>query len=67
VGDPEELNSIDRTICSKRDEPLLVGSIKSNIGHSEPASALSAIIKVIILIINIILNWCEITQYYLIV
>ncbi|XP_059474548.1 fatty acid synthase-like [Neocloeon triangulifer] len=48
VGDPEELNTIDRVLCANRKEPLLVGSVKSNIGHSEPASALSSIIKVVI-------------------
>jgi fatty acid synthase len=46
VGDPEELNTIDNVLCSKRKEPLLIGSVKSNIGHSEPASAVSAVIKV---------------------
>ncbi|XP_065336360.1 fatty acid synthase-like [Cloeon dipterum] len=48
VGDPEELNTIDRVMCANRKGPLLVGSVKSNIGHSEPASALSSVIKIAI-------------------
>jgi hypothetical protein len=46
VGDPEELNAIDKIFCSNRTEPLYIGSIKSNLGHSEPASGLCSIAKV---------------------
>lgn len=46
VGDPEEINAIDRVICTKRTEPLLIGSVKSNLGHSEPASGLCQVTKV---------------------
>jgi len=46
VGDPAEVMSLDKTLCAKRNTPLLTGSIKSNIGHSEPASGLSQIAKV---------------------
>lgn len=39
VGDPEEGNAIDRVFCKKpRETPLLVGSVKSNMGHAEPAA-----------------------------
>lgn len=38
VGDPQELNTIVDVFCKGRTEPLLIGSIKSNMGHSEPAS-----------------------------
>ncbi|KAJ8946535.1 hypothetical protein NQ318_004671 [Aromia moschata] len=48
VGDPEEGNAIDATLTKKRKTPLLIGSIKSNIGHSEPASGICAITKCII-------------------
>lgn len=48
VGDPEEVNSIDKLFCKDRKIPLLIGSVKSNMGHSEPASGLCSIAKVVI-------------------
>ncbi|XP_055377679.1 fatty acid synthase isoform X2 [Condylostylus longicornis] len=48
VGDPEECKAIDSVICSQRTEPLLVGSVKSNIGHSEASSGLCSVIKVLL-------------------
>lgn len=46
VGDPEELKAVDEIICKKRDKPLLIGSVKSNIGHCEGSSGLASLIKV---------------------
>lgn len=34
--------------CPGRTEPLLIGSVKSNIGHAEPASGLCSVAKVLI-------------------
>ncbi|XP_067015650.2 fatty acid synthase [Anabrus simplex] len=48
VGDPEELSAIERVFCKNRNIPLPVGASKSNFGHSEPASGLCALGKVII-------------------
>jgi fatty acid synthase len=48
VGDPQEVEAIDDALARKRDKPLLVGSVKSSIGHSEPASGVCSIIKVLI-------------------
>ncbi|KAI5764340.1 FASN protein [Gulo gulo luscus] len=48
VGDPQELNGIDRALCTTRREPLLIGSTKSNMGHPEPASGLAALAKVLL-------------------
>uniref|UniRef100_A0A146M080 Fatty acid synthase n=1 Tax=Lygus hesperus TaxID=30085 RepID=A0A146M080_LYGHE len=48
VGDPEEIKALVTTFCAGRKEPLKIGSLKSNIGHSEPASGLCSITKVII-------------------
>ncbi|KAG6446749.1 hypothetical protein O3G_MSEX004583 [Manduca sexta] len=48
VGDPEELLAIDEVFCTGRSGPLLIGSIKSNLGHSEPASGLCSIAKMCI-------------------
>ncbi|XP_053598737.1 fatty acid synthase [Microplitis demolitor] len=48
VGDPEEVNAIDTVFCPGRKEPLRIGSIKSNLGHAEPASGMCSIAKVVI-------------------
>ncbi|XP_013390789.1 fatty acid synthase isoform X1 [Lingula anatina] len=48
VGDPQEANTIADIFCQDRDQPLLIGSVKSNMGHPEPASGLAALAKVII-------------------
>lgn len=48
VGDPEEVNTIDDFFCKNRKEPLLLGSVKSNMGHAEAAAGMSSLAKVII-------------------
>ncbi|XP_049809979.1 fatty acid synthase isoform X1 [Schistocerca nitens] len=48
VGDPQEVNAIADVFCKDRNSPLLIGSVKSNMGHSEPASGLCSIAKVVI-------------------
>jgi fatty acid synthase len=48
VGDPQEMNSITDVFCKTRPGTLLVGSVKSNMGHSEPASGLCSLAKLVI-------------------
>lgn len=48
VGDPQEVNSIADFFCKNRSDPLLIGSVKSNMGHSEPASGLASLAKLVI-------------------
>lgn len=48
MGDPQEVNAIAELFCKDRSTPLLLGSVKSNMGHSEPASGLCSIAKVIV-------------------
>lgn len=48
VGDPQEVNSITDFFCKDRKAPLLLGSVKSNMGHSEPASGVCSIAKMLI-------------------
>ncbi|KAK4172803.1 hypothetical protein QBC36DRAFT_221937, partial [Triangularia setosa] len=50
VGDPIEVAAVGRVFASVRDpsDPLLVGSVKSNVGHGEGASALASIMKVVL-------------------
>ncbi|KAI0483732.1 putative polyketide synthase [Xylaria cf. heliscus] len=49
VGDPIEVSAVGRVFSSGREgDPLLIGSIKPNLGHSEAASAMSQIMKAIL-------------------
>ncbi|XP_059618857.1 fatty acid synthase [Phlebotomus argentipes] len=48
VGDPQEVNAICDYFCKDRKTPLLIGSVKSNMGHSEPASGVCSIAKMLI-------------------
>lgn len=48
AGDPEEINAIAALFCKNRTTPLLLGSVKSNMGHSEPAAGLCSIAKVVV-------------------
>ncbi|CAG9770336.1 unnamed protein product [Ceutorhynchus assimilis] len=48
VGDPEELQAVEEVFLKNRNTPLLIGSVKSNIGHAEPSSGLCSIAKAII-------------------
>ncbi|KAI9718693.1 MAG: Type I Iterative PKS [Candelaria pacifica] len=48
AGDPLEISAINSVYgLTQRDERLVVGSVKSNIGHLEACSALASIIKVV--------------------
>ncbi|CAD5216831.1 unnamed protein product [Bursaphelenchus okinawaensis] len=48
VGDPQEAYAISQVFCSNRTQPLLIGSVKSNMGHAEPASGLASITKLLV-------------------
>ena len=53
VGDPEECATLDEIFCKGRNgKPLPVGSVKSNMGHSEATSGLCSMAKVIIALEN---------------
>ncbi|XP_040165772.1 fatty acid synthase-like [Anopheles arabiensis] len=52
VGDPEECDAIEKVFCPDRTEPLLVGSVKSNIGHSEAAAGICSVTKCVIAMQN---------------
>lgn len=48
VGDPLEVRAVSLAMNQSRqhnDGPLMIGAVKTNIGHSEAASGLSALIK----------------------
>ncbi|XP_006825595.1 fatty acid synthase-like [Saccoglossus kowalevskii] len=50
VGDPQEINAIVDVFGKNRnkDNPLLVGSVKSNMGHPEPTAGVAAVAKIIL-------------------
>jgi len=47
VGEPEEMAALDQVFCKGRQTPLLIGSVRSNMGHSEAASGLCSVVKVL--------------------
>ena len=47
AGDPQEVNTQANVFTKDRLNPLLLGSVKSNIGHTEGAAGLASIAKVI--------------------
>ncbi|MEU8437735.1 beta-ketoacyl synthase N-terminal-like domain-containing protein [Streptomyces sp. NPDC029216] len=49
LGDPIEMGSVNGVFGAShdREDPLVIGSLKANIGHMEPAAGLGAVIKVI--------------------
>ncbi|MEA2985553.1 MAG: phthiocerol/phenolphthiocerol synthesis type-I polyketide synthase, partial [Alphaproteobacteria bacterium] len=48
AGDPLEATALGRSLGHERSEPLPIGSIKTNIGHLEPASGLAGVLKALL-------------------
>ena len=48
VGDPIEATAIGEVLGRPRSRPLPIGSVKSNIGHLEPASGAAGMLKALI-------------------
>lgn len=47
AGDPVEAEALARTFGKSREahDPVIIGSVKTNLGHTEPVSGLAALIK----------------------
>ncbi|KAK0620712.1 hypothetical protein B0T14DRAFT_432757 [Immersiella caudata] len=54
TGDPIEVKAIASVFSDSRpaDQPLRIGSVKTNIGHTETASGVAAVIKVVLALEN---------------
>ncbi|KAI1175676.1 hypothetical protein F4777DRAFT_598427 [Nemania sp. FL0916] len=52
VGDPIEVSAIGKLFGDAKtaEHPLLIGSIKSNMGHSEPSSGMAGVMKAVLAI-----------------
>ena len=48
LGDPIELRALGAVLGSGRSSPLVVGSVKTNLGHLEAAAGIAGLIKVVL-------------------
>ncbi|KAL7625210.1 hypothetical protein AAE478_004425 [Parahypoxylon ruwenzoriense] len=52
VGDPIEVEGVSRVFNGSSNRPLLIGSVKPNLGHSEAASGITGIMKTVLALEN---------------
>ncbi len=48
LGDPVEVRALAAVFGTSRPQPLRIGSVKTNIGHLEPASGMAGLFKVVL-------------------
>jgi acyl transferase domain-containing protein len=54
LGDPIEVQALGAALCAGRssDNPLMIGSVKTNFGHLEAAAGIASLIKVVLCLQN---------------
>ncbi|WP_246844569.1 type I polyketide synthase, partial [Hydrocoleum sp. CS-953] len=54
LGDPLEVKAIDEVYCGERskEDPLIIGAVKSNVGHLEAAAGVAGLMKIILALQN---------------
>lgn len=52
LGDPIEVQAAAAALGKDRDQPLLIGSAKTNIGHLEAAAGIAGVLKVVLALEN---------------
>jgi acyl transferase domain-containing protein/NADPH:quinone reductase-like Zn-dependent oxidoreductase/SAM-dependent methyltransferase/acyl carrier protein len=52
VGDPIEAHALAEALCADRttDSPLLIGSVKTNLGHLETAAGIAGLVKALLVL-----------------
>lgn len=52
VGDPIEAHALAEALCTDRaaDSPLLIGSVKTNVGHLETAAGVAGLVKAVLIL-----------------
>jgi len=48
LGDPIEIDALARVFAPNRSHPLMIGSVKSNIGHLSAAAGMASLMKVVL-------------------
>ncbi len=68
LGDPQEFNALSKVFAGRTSEnPLYIGSVKTNINHLESAAGIASLIKIVLSLNNSIipkqLNFSNLNQY----
>ena len=50
LGDPIEVEALKNVLNESRDSPLILGAVKTNIGHTEGAAGIAGLIKTVLVL-----------------